>query len=152
MEDLGVSDMNQWKNEAEAREQILALVAEYYKEFKKPEQEKPFEPGDRLGYAGRVYDEREMCALVEAGLDFWLTTGRFSDRFEKEFAAWLGVRFAHLVNSGSSANLLAFMALTAPELGDRGSAAGTRSSPWPRAFRRRSIPSFSTGPFRSSST
>ena len=111
--------MNQWKNEAEAREQILALVAEYYKEFKKPEQEKPFEPGDRLGYAGRVYDEREMCALVEAGLDFWLTTGRFSDRFEKEFAAWLGVRFAHLVNSGSSANLLAFMALTAPELGDR---------------------------------
>ncbi|MBQ3400756.1 MAG: lipopolysaccharide biosynthesis protein RfbH [Lachnospiraceae bacterium] len=111
--------MNQWKNEAEAREQILALVAEYYKEFKKPEQEKPFEPGDRLGYAGRVYDEKEMCALVEAGLDFWLTTGRFSDRFEKEFAAWLGVRFAHLVNSGSSANLLAFMALTAPELGDR---------------------------------
>ena len=111
--------MNQWKNEAEAREQILALVAEYYKEFKRPEQEKPFEPGDRLGYAGRVYDEKEMCALVEAGLDFWLTTGRFSDRFEKEFAAWLGVRFAHLVNSGSSANLLAFMALTAPELGDR---------------------------------
>ena len=111
--------MNQWKNEAEAREQILALVAEYYKEFKKPEQEKPFEPGDRLGYAGRVYDEKEMCALVEAGLDFWLTTGRFSDRFEKEFAAWLGVRFAHLVNSGSSANLLAFTALTAPELGDR---------------------------------
>ncbi|MBQ9465287.1 MAG: lipopolysaccharide biosynthesis protein RfbH [Lachnospiraceae bacterium] len=111
--------MNQWKNEAEARDQILALVAEYYKEFKRPEQEKPFEPGDRLGYAGRVYDEKEMCALVEAGLDFWLTTGRFSDRFEKEFAAWLGVRFAHLVNSGSSANLLAFMALTAPELGDR---------------------------------
>ncbi|MCR5537749.1 MAG: lipopolysaccharide biosynthesis protein RfbH [Lachnospiraceae bacterium] len=111
--------MNQWKNEAEAREQILALVAEYYKEFKRPEQEKPFEPGDRLGYAGRVYDEKEMCALVEAGLDFWLTTGRFSDRFEKEFAAWLGVRFAHLVNSGSSANLLAFTALTAPELGDR---------------------------------
>ena len=58
--------MNQWKNEAEAREQILALVAEYYKEFKKPEQEKPFEPGDRLGYAGRVYDEKEMaCTLFK---------------------------------------------------------------------------------------
>ena len=60
-----------------------------------------------------------MCALTDATLDFWLTTGRFADRFEKEFAKWIGVKFAHLVNSGSSANLIAFMALTAPELGDR---------------------------------
>lgn len=60
-----------------------------------------------------------MCALADATLDFWLTTGRFSDQFEKEFAQWLGVKYANLVNSGSSANLLAFMALTAQELGER---------------------------------
>lgn len=111
--------MADWKNEAEAREQIKALVAEYYKDFKKPEQDKAFTPGDRLSYASRVYDEKEMCSLVDAALDFWLTTGRFSDEFEREFAKWIGVRFANLVNSGSSANLIAFMALTAPELGER---------------------------------
>lgn len=111
--------MANWKNEAEAREQIKALVADYYHDFKKPEQEKPFKPGDRLSYASRVYDEKEMCALVDSALDFWLTTGRFSDEFEKSFAKWIGVKYANLVNSGSSANLIAFMALTAPELGDR---------------------------------
>ena len=109
----------QWNNEAEAREQIKAMVAEYYNAFKKPEQEKPFVPGKRISYASRVYDEKEMCSLVDAALDFWLTTGRFSDQFEKEFASWIGVKFAHLVNSGSSANLIAFMTLTAPELGER---------------------------------
>lgn len=107
----------QWNNEAEAREQIKALVADYYHAFK--EKKEPFKPGDRVTYAARVFDEKEMCALTDATLDFWLTTGRFSDEFEKKFAAWLGVRYAHLVNSGSSANLLAFMALTAPELGQR---------------------------------
>ena len=66
-----------------------------------------------------MFDEKEMCALTDATLDFWLTTGRFADEFEKEFAKWIGVKFANLVNSGSSANLIAFMALTAPELGDR---------------------------------
>jgi len=106
-----------WKNESEAREQIKALVAQYYHDFK--EEKKPFAPGDRITYAARVYDEKEMCALTDAMLDFWLTTGRFSDEFEKKFAAWIGVKYAHLVNSGSSANLIAFMALTAPELGDR---------------------------------
>ena len=79
----------------------------------------PYQEGDRITYAARVFDEKEMCALTDATLDFWLTTGRFADRFEKEFAKWIGVKFAHLVNSGSSANLIAFMALTAPELGDR---------------------------------
>ncbi len=108
-----------WRNEKEARGQIKGLVAEYYHEFKKPEIEKGFVPGERISYASRVYDEKEMCSLVDAALDFWLTTGRFSDTFEKEFADWLGVRYASLVNSGSSANLLAFMALTAPELGER---------------------------------
>lgn len=111
--------MKQFSSEVEAREQIRAMVAAYYDAFKRPEQEKPFVPGDRIAYASRVYDESEMCALVDAALDFWLTTGRFSEQFEREFAAWIGVRYAHLVNSGSSANLLAFMALTAPELGER---------------------------------
>lgn len=109
--------MANWTNEAEAREQIKGMVAEYYNQFKK--ETKAFEPGDRISYASRVYDEKEMCTLTDAVLDFWLTTGRFSDQFEKEFAEWIGVKFAHLVNSGSSANLIAFSVLTAPELGDR---------------------------------
>ena len=112
--------MSNWKNEEEAREQIKAMVADYYNDFKKPSESKEnFKPGDRISYASRVYDEKEMQALTDAMLDFWLTTGRFSNQFEREFAEWIGVKFAHLVNSGSSANLIAFMALTAPELGDR---------------------------------
>lgn len=109
--------MSTWKTESEARAQIKALVADYYHDFKENKGE--FHPGDRISYASRVYDEKEMCALTDAMLDFWLTTGRFADEFEREFAKWLGVRFANLVNSGSSANLVAFMALTAPELGAR---------------------------------
>lgn len=106
-----------WNSEAEAREQIKQMVAEYYHEFK--EKKSPFKAGDRISYASRVFDEKEMQALTDATLDFWLTTGRFANQFEKEFAEWIGVKFAHLVNSGSSANLVAFMALTAPELGER---------------------------------
>lgn len=112
--------MTKWNNEAEAREQIKELVAEFYKEFKKPIESKDnFVPGDRICYASRVYDEKEMQSLTDAVLDFWLTTGRFSNQFEKDFAEWIGVKYVHLVNSGSSANLLAFTALTAPELGER---------------------------------
>lgn len=106
-----------WNNEAEAREQIKSLVAKYYHDFKKKDDS--FKPGDRISYASRVFDEREMQALTDATLDFWLTTGRFSEQFEKNFASWIGVKFAHLVNSGSSANLVAFMALTSPKLGER---------------------------------
>ena len=109
--------MKKWTNENEARKEIKDLVSAYYNQFKTPQ--KDFNPGDRVCYASRVFDEKEMCSLTDAMLDFWLTTGRFSAQFEKEFAAWLGVKYAHLVNSGSSANLLAFMALTAPELGKR---------------------------------
>ena len=109
--------MNMWKNEEEARNAIKELVSEYYHQFK--EKKTPFKEGDRISYASRVFDEKEMCALTDATLDFWLTTGRFAEQFEKEFAKWIGVRFAHLVNSGSSANLIAFTALTAPELGER---------------------------------
>lgn len=109
--------MANWKNETEAREQIKSLVAEYYKDFK--QKKESFKEGDRVAYASRVFDEKELCALTDATLDFWLTTGRFAEEFEKNFAKWIGVKYAHLVNSGSSANLLAFMALTAPELKER---------------------------------
>lgn len=112
--------MKNWKNEEEARGQIKALVKEYYKDFKEPLESKDnFKPGDRVSYASRVYDEKEMQALTDAMLDFWLTTGRFSREFEENFAKWIGVKYAHLVNSGSSANLIAFSILTAPELGER---------------------------------
>ena len=112
--------MKNWNNEQEARETIRELVTEYYRDFKTDADSKSnFKPGDRISYASRVYDEREMCSLVDAALDFWLTTGRFSDEFEENFAEWIGVKYAHLVNSGSSANLIAFSVLTAPELGTR---------------------------------
>ena len=109
--------MKKWNSEQEARQEILSAVADYYHAYK--ENKKEFQPGDRITYAARVFDEKEMCSLVDSALDFWLTTGRYADEFEHGFAKWLGVRFASLVNSGSSANLIAFMTLTAPELGDR---------------------------------
>lgn len=108
---------NRWTSEQEARQSILEAVASYYRLYKAPK--KDFEPGDRITYAARVFDEKEMCALVDSALDFWLTTGRYADEFEREFAKWLGVKYANLVNSGSSANLIAFSVLTAPELGER---------------------------------
>lgn len=106
-----------WQSEEEARKEIKELVCDYYRNFKK--ETKEFKPGDRISYASRVFDEKEMCALTDAMLDFWLTTGRFSEQFEKKFAQWIGVKYSHLVNSGSSANLIAFSVLTAPELGER---------------------------------
>lgn len=106
-----------WESEAQARQEIRELVTAYYHEYK--ENKTPFRPGDRVAYAARVFDEKEMCSLVDSALDFWLTTGRFAEAFEQEFSKWLGVKFAHLVNSGSSANLIAFTVLTAPELGER---------------------------------
>lgn len=109
--------VKKWQNETQARDEIKALVTKYYHEFKETKEE--YKAGDRITYAARVFDEKEMCALTDAMLDFWLTTGRFAEQFEKNFADWLGVKYAHLVNSGSSANLIAFSALTAPELKDR---------------------------------
>lgn len=108
-----------WKDEKEARNNIKDLVSSYYQQFKKPENEQEFRPGDRVGYGGRIYDEKEMMALTDAALDFWLTTGHFCDEFEEEFGKWIGAKFVHLVNSGSSANLVAFSVLTAPELRER---------------------------------
>ena len=107
----------QWTNEQQARQEILDAVSAYYHAYK--ENKKPFTPGERIPYAARVFDDREMRNLVESALDFWLTTGRFAEEFEREFAKWLGVKYVSLVNSGSSANLIAFSVLTAPELGER---------------------------------
>lgn len=104
-------------NEAEAREQILEYVNVYCQTYHN--QGASFKPGDRIAYASRVYDSKEMMNLVDSSLEFWLTSGRYTDQFEKEFGEYLGVPNVSLVNSGSSANLLAFMALTAPELGER---------------------------------
>jgi len=104
----------------ELKSDILSKTAEYYKLVHKPAQEAPFKPGEtRVNYAGRVFDEEEMTNLVDASLEFWLTQGHWSRDFETGLAQYLGVRFALLVNSGSSANLLAFMTLTSPLLGER---------------------------------
>ena len=104
------------KTEQEARQQILKLVGEYCDTYHR---KKEYKEGDRISYASRVYDQDEMVKLVDSSLDFWLTAGRYTDQFEKELAQYLGVRFCSLVNSGSSANLVAFMTLTSPLLGER---------------------------------
>ena len=103
----------------EIKKQILELTKEYYKAEHYDKQNKPFEEGDRVNYAGRVFDEREMVNLVDSALDFWLTTGPYTEKFENGLAEYLGVRYCSLVNSGSSANLIAFMALTSSKLGGR---------------------------------
>ena len=105
------------KTEQQAKEEILNIVKEYCDTFHNPQ--KPFEPGDRIAYAKRVYDSEEMCNLVDSALEFWLTAGRYTEQFEKQFCEYLGVKFCSLVNSGSSANLLAFMPLTSPLLKER---------------------------------
>ena len=109
--------MFEHKTEAEAREEILSMVGEYCKTFHLKEKE--YHEGDRIPYASRVYDESEMKNLVDSALEFWLTSGRYTEQFERELAEYIGVKFCSLVNSGSSANLLAFMTLTSPLLGDR---------------------------------
>ncbi len=105
------------KNEIDLRQQVIEAAISYY-EFKH-KNERKFAPGDRIPYGGRVFDEKELAALVDSSLDFWLTTGRYAKKFETDFAKFLGVKHCSLTNSGSSANLLAFMALTSPKLGDR---------------------------------
>ncbi|MBP3297186.1 MAG: lipopolysaccharide biosynthesis protein RfbH [Lachnospiraceae bacterium] len=108
--------MFEGKTEKEAREEVLKLVAAYCDQYHK---KKPYEEGDRIPYASRVYDSDEMVNLVDASLEFWLTSGRYTAEFEKNFAEYLGVRFCSLVNSGSSANLCAFMTLTSPLLEEK---------------------------------
>lgn len=105
------------KTEEQARKEILHMVAAYCDTYHNLQKE--FLPGDRIAYASRVYDSEEMCHLVDSALEFWLTSGRYTEQFEHDFAEYLGVKYCSLVNSGSSANLLAFMALTSPLLRER---------------------------------
>lgn len=81
--------------------------------------QQPYHEGERIPYASRVYDDKEMVNLVDSALEFWLTAGRYTEAFEQKFGEYLGVRYVSLVNSGSSANLLAFSTLTSPLLGER---------------------------------
>lgn len=106
-------------NEEEAHKEILELVSEYCDRYHNTDKDKPYAEGNRIPYAGRVYDHDEMVNLVDSALEFWLTMGRYTREFEKGFSAYEDVRFTSVVNSGSSANLLAFMTLTSPLLGDR---------------------------------
>lgn len=103
--------------EQQAKEEILKMVGAYCDQYHN--KKKPFEPGDRISYASRVYDREEMTNLVDSALEFWLTSGRYTKEFEEGLANYLGVKYCSLVNSGSSANLNAFMALTSPLLGER---------------------------------
>lgn len=97
-------------NEKQAKEKIFEMVKEYYNTYQK--NEKAFEPGDSIRYAGRVYDENELINGVDSVLEFWLTAGRYTAELETALKEYLGVKYVSLANSGSSANLLAFMALT----------------------------------------
>jgi len=103
--------------EKNLRKEAIAAAVKYYEAIHKDK--KVFEAGDRIAYAGRIFDEREITNLIDSSLDFWLTTGRYAEQFEKELAQFLGVRHCSLTNSGSSANLLAFMALTSSKLGKK---------------------------------
>lgn len=105
------------EREAELRAEVIRAAVRHYEHAHRSAV--PYKSGDRIPYAGRVFDHREIENLIDASLDFWLTTGRYAERFERELAAFLGVKHCSLVNSGSSANLLAFMALTSSKLGDR---------------------------------
>ena len=96
--------------------EVLDAVKAYYKEHHK---EKPYEKGDRICYAGRVFDEAELVSLVDSALDFWLTAGAYTQQFEQGLCDYLGVSYCSMVNSGSSANLLAVAALTSPLLRER---------------------------------
>ena len=103
--------------EDQAKNQILHMVTMFWEQYHSKSE--GYKEGDRIPYASRVYDSKEMCNLVDSALEFWLTAGRYTEQFETEFAQYLDVRYCSLVNSGSSANLLAFMTLTSPLLKER---------------------------------
>lgn len=101
----------------QAKKKILQDVKEYCEKYLM--KDKPYQAGERVSYAGRVFDAEELVNLVDSSLEFWLTAGRYTEEFEKGLSQYLGVKYCSVVNSGSSANLLAFMALTSPKLGER---------------------------------
>ena len=148
--------MNEPMNEAMTtdkdllRQRILALVDQYADLAFAPQ---PFKPGESVvPPSGKVIGAPELKNMVEASLDGWLTTGRFNDAFEKRLAAFIGVKHLITVNSGSSANLVAFSTLTSPKLGERAIRRATKSSAWPPASRLPSTPSCSSARCRCSST
>lgn len=106
------------KTESEIRKEIFSLITDLYQQ--REGKKEAFNPGkSTIPYAGRIYDEKEITALVDASLDFWLTTGRYAEKFESKLADFLGIKYCLLTNSGSSANLLAISALTSPLLGEK---------------------------------
>lgn len=105
------------KNSNQLKQEIMKLAEEYYNA--KLDENKMMSTSEKVNYAGRVYNEKEILNLIDAGLEFWLTSGRYTKEFEERLAQFLGVKYCYTCNSGSSANLLAFMALTSPLLGDR---------------------------------
>ena len=109
--------MFQGMTQQQAKDKMMELVAEYYQNYHGNKKE--FQRGDRIPYASRVYDEKEIQNLVDSALEFWLTSGRYTEEFEQKMSEYLDVKYCSLVNSGSSANLNAFMALTSPLLGER---------------------------------
>lgn len=117
MDHSGHDNFFEGLNEKEARNKILELVGRYCDLYHNQSAE--YVPGERIGYAGRVYGREEMMNLADSSLEFWLTMGRYTAQFEEDLARFLGVRYVHTVNSGSSANLISFMALTSPLLGER---------------------------------
>ena len=126
---------------AELHDRILSLVREYHAEAFPA---KEFVPGaSPVPFAGRVFDAEEIVNLVDASLEFWLTSGRYASQFEREFARFFGLRGASLVNSGSSANLVALSCLTSPKLGDRRLQPGDK--PGPGGKQRKLLASFRQG-------
>ncbi|GAC1403771.1 MAG: lipopolysaccharide biosynthesis protein RfbH [Candidatus Velthaea sp.] len=111
-----LKDRSSQPQAAQLRAAILEQTRAY---FNAAYSEEPFREGDTVPVSGRTFDAEELVSLVDSSLDFWLTTGRYAERFERDFARWFGIRECILVNSGSSANLCAIAALTSRELGDR---------------------------------
>jgi CDP-6-deoxy-D-xylo-4-hexulose-3-dehydrase len=108
--------VNRISKERKLREKAIQAALDHFHEYHAKSE---YKRGDKIPYGGRVYDEQEMRYLIDASLDFWLTSGRYADRFERSLGNYLGVKYVSLVNSGSSANLLAFMTLTSPKIGKR---------------------------------
>lgn len=106
-------------DEEQAKDFIKKIVEEYYNKFHATDKIFDIKKNNSIPYASRIYNQAEMINLVDSALEFWLTSGRYTDIFQKGLADYLGVKYCLLVNSGSSANLLAFMALTSPILGER---------------------------------